>query len=317
MRERQANVHTPPGLRRVLREFGVSPRRSRGQNFLVDAGILARILAAAAVAPGDPVVEVGPGAGILTERLLQCGARVWAVEVDRRLCQLLEERRREWPQAQNLHLLCADARKIDWMALAEAIRVELGKNARERWLKVVANIPYSITTPLLLTFLELDRLLERVVLLVQREVAERLRAGAGSREYGAITVAVRSRFAVQIVGYVPATAFWPVPAVESAIIRLVPLPEPLVPEALTPVFTRVVRAAFGQRRKTLANALKAAAGWDEQAEGVKKALDAAGIDGRRRGETLTVEEFVALARELRDRLGGSGVEVDKDLRKDL
>lgn len=305
---------SPLELRQLLAEYGVRPRRSRGQNFLIDANVLARIVNAADIRPGDLVVEIGPGPGALTERLLAAGAFVFAIEIDRRLCQLLMDR---WGDDPRFHLMAGDAREVDWPKflgeLREA-RAAGGEDGRRKhpevetvprsgwgrgWFKIVANIPYSITTPLLLSILELDRQLERVVLLVQKEVAERLAADPGTPAYCSLTVAVQSRFAVEMVARVPSTVFWPRPAVDSAVIRLFPRAEPLVKGDLQPTFTLLVRAAFNQRRKTLWNALRTAPAFAGKEEALQRALAAAGIDGRRRGETLTPEEFALLARYVR------------------
>lgn len=297
---------SPTELRQLLAQYGIEPRRSRGQNFLIDANVLGRIVAAAGIQPGDPVVEIGPGPGVLTERLLAAGAQIWAIEIDRRLCQLLMARLGNDPA---FHLISADAREVDWLQLLGEIRQAValgdgdgrqqGQGQASGWFKVVANIPYSITTPLLLLILELDRQLERAVLLVQKEVAERLAADAGTPEYGSLTVALQSRFMVELVSRVPATVFWPRPAVDSAVIRLFPRPERLVADELQETFTQLVRAAFGQRRKTLWNALRTAPAFAGKEEVLQRALAAAGIEGVRRGETLTPQEFELLARTLR------------------
>lgn len=271
-------------LKNLLRAHNLRAVHRLGQHFLVDRQILLRICAACGAQPGELVLEIGPGPGALTQVLLQGGARVLAIELDRAMVSLLQH---TLGDAAGLTLVQADVLTVDLAA-------QLGRLLRpgER-AKVAANLPYYITTPVVMRLLETALPLDRVVVTVQREVAERMVAGPGGKDYGALSIAVQYRAEAEIVLQVPRRAFWPVPAVDSAVVALQLRPQPAVaaPEAQ---FFRVVRAAFGQRRKTLGNAL--AGGMGIGKERAAALCAAAGIDPRRRGETLSLEEFAALAR---------------------
>lgn len=283
-------VH-PAAVRRLLQEAGLRPRRSLGQNFLVHAPTLDRIVAAASLTADDLVLEIGPGLGVLTERLLAAAGRVVAVELD---AQLAERLQHLYGDRDNLKLIVGDATKVNWSDCWAA------------WpgpLKVVANLPYQVTTPVLQRLLLEPVPFTVAVLMVQREVAERMMAAPGGRTYGSLSVLVQYWCDVSLVTFVPPTAFVPVPKVESAVIALRRRVAPAVdvpPDAFFPV----VRAGFGQRRKTLRNALSA--GLRLPPAAVAAALDAAGIDPVRRAETLSLEEFAAIARQLSGHAGGDG-----------
>ncbi len=242
-------------------------------------------MAAAGVAPGTTVVEIGPGTGLLTEALLKAGAEVLAVEVDRDLAALLTE------------TLAAPGRLSLWVADA------LTFNFREKFvthpargaIQVVANIPYNITTPLILRLIEMREVFRALYLTVQREVAQRLTAVPGTKAYGALTLACQYRAMVQPVLPIPRAAFYPAPEVASALVRFDLLDAPRVPAPSPARLFRVIRAAFGQRRKMLRNALRRA-GWAEAA--VDAGLAATGIVGSRRGESLSLREFARLAEAL-------------------
>ncbi|MFS8542967.1 MAG: 16S rRNA (adenine(1518)-N(6)/adenine(1519)-N(6))-dimethyltransferase RsmA [Limnochordales bacterium] len=284
-----SRLATPSGAAAVLGHYGLAPRKGLGQNFLVDRHIVAKILDAARLTAADTVLEIGPGLGVLTWELAQRVRHVIAVEVDAGLMRWLRDLFAGHPRVRLVH---EDALSADLAGLLADHPPGPGGTA-----KAVANLPYYITSPLLLRLLEEELPLSLAVVMVQKEVARRLMAGPGSKDYGALTVAVQLRAQVDMVAAVPPGVFFPPPEVESAVVRLTP--RPLPPEAGDGAFvSAVVRAAFAQRRKTLRNALQAAAGpWDKAA--VPAALAAAGIDGRRRGETLSVEEFVRLAAALR------------------
>ncbi len=244
-----------------------------------------RIVAAAGITPGDTVVEIGPGTGLLTEALLEAGAEVLAVEVDRDLAALLSER------------LAVPARLTVWVADALAIdfRQKLDGHRARGAIQVVANIPYNITAPLILRLLEAREVFRALTLTVQREVAARLTAAPGTKTYGAFTLACQYRAEIQPLLSIPRTAFYPAPEVASTLVRFDLLETPRVLAPAWPRLFRVIRAAFSQRRKTLRNAL-CGAGWAEPAVGA--ALAAAGIVGGRRGETLSLVEFARLAEAL-------------------
>ncbi|HEV8354525.1 MAG TPA: 16S rRNA (adenine(1518)-N(6)/adenine(1519)-N(6))-dimethyltransferase RsmA [bacterium] len=271
------DLATPAGTARALREFGLRPRKGWGQHFLVSRRALTAILTAAAVQPHETVLEIGAGLGTLTVELARRAAAVTAVEIDAGLLPALRSALAEYG---NVAIIHGDVMRLDLhAALAGAS-------------KVVANLPYAVASPLIVRLLERPAAVRVMVLTVQREVADRLAARPGGKEYGALSVAVQYRADVATAGRIPATAFYPPPDVESTIIRLDVLARPKVVVADDAAFFRVVKAAFAQRRKTLRNTL--AAGLAITAAEAERACAAAGLDPRRRGETLSLEEFAAL-----------------------
>jgi len=273
-----------------LAAHGVRPRRGLGQSFLVAPGIAGRIVDAAEAAAGEGldgalVVEVGPGAGALTGALIGRAGRLLAIEVDPRLHALLAER---FGRPPHVTWVLGDALTYDYPA--EVARLAGGRPAL-----VVANLPYAVATPILLRLLDCGPLFRALVIMLQREVADRLVARPGTKTYGPLTLAVQARAAARRLFTVPPSAFHPRPAVASAVVAVVPHGAPPVPLAEWPAVRAVVRAAFGQRRKMLRQALVGPDLGLSTAEAAR-ALDAAGIDGRRRGETVSLEEFRRLAR---------------------
>ncbi|MGZ8475246.1 MAG: 16S rRNA (adenine(1518)-N(6)/adenine(1519)-N(6))-dimethyltransferase RsmA [Candidatus Limnocylindria bacterium] len=272
---------TPGQLRRLMGAERLRPRKSLSQNFLTDPAALDAILEAAELSPGDRVVEVGPGLGVLTRRLLAAGASVLAVEVDPRLAEYL---RRELYGVERFELIEADALTI---------------HPRDAFpgasFKLVASIPYHITSPLLHAFLEGDRPPELTVLLVQLEVAERVAAPPGRMSY--LSVFAQNVADAEVVARVPADAFEPAPAVDSAILRLRRRAAPVIPvgEGREP-FYRVVQAGFRQRRKQLHNGLTRELGLTR--ERVEAVLGSCGVDSERRPQTLSVEEWACVATAL-------------------
>ncbi len=252
------------------------PRKRFGQHFLHDPGTIRRILAAIDPRPGQHLVEIGPGQGALTVPLLASGARLDLVELDRDLAALLASRL----QGERLRIHQADALHFDFSALAGA----------SGGLRVVGNLPYNVSTPLLFHLLAQAHAIQDMHFMLQREVVERMAAAPGGGDYGRLSVMVQYRCRVQMLFRIGPGAFTPPPKVESAFVRLVPhasLPHPARDEGL---FARLVRQAFGRRRKTLRNALRGLADLRDFA--------AAGIDPGRRPETLFVSEFVALSNHL-------------------
>lgn len=262
----------------ILKTFGIHMSKKLGQNFLIDGNVVDGIVSAAKVTPGDAVLEVGPGIGTLTQGLAEAGAAVTAVELDRRLLDVLGKTLEGY---ENVRVVHGDILKID-------ISREIN---REKY-KLVANLPYYITTPIIMKFLEERLPVELLVTMVQKEVAERMVARPGGKDYGALSVAVQYYTEPEIMFIVPPQAFIPPPAVESAVIRCTVRSTPPVTVDSEKMFFRVVKAAFAQRRKTLANGLKAGGLTKEDTDHV---LAQAGIDGMRRGEQLTLDEFAAIA----------------------
>jgi 16S rRNA (adenine1518-N6/adenine1519-N6)-dimethyltransferase len=251
------------------------PRKSWGQNFLIDLNIQRKILDAAEIAPGEQVVEIGPGRGILTRGLLERGAELLAIELDPLLVKHL---RQEIPFV-HLNLVQGDALQYPYDRITPPY-------------KVVANLPYYLSTPLLFRLLEERRRISRMVLMLQKEVAERVVAPVGEKNYGVLSVMVQLYADVRIAFHVSRGCFRPCPDVDSSVIVLTPLPQPRVPLRDEALFGRIVRGAFGHRRKRLANAL-ADAGFSR--DHVDAALQKIGLDPARRGETLSLAEFAALA----------------------
>ncbi len=262
----------------ILKAFGLHMSKKLGQNFLIDAGIVQGIVDAAQIHPGDHVLEIGPGIGTLTQGLAEAGADVTAVELDKKLPAVLAETLKAYDR---VRIVPGDILKVDIPAL-------MGQEP----FKVVANLPYYITTPILMTLLERRLPITMMVTMVQKEVAERMTARPGSRSYGALSVAVQYYTEPEIVLNVPPRSFIPAPEVDSVVIACRVRSVPAVKVSEEKLFFRVVRAAFGQRRKTLANALRGGGFPKEQ---VRAAMERAQMDPQRRGETLSLEEFGRLA----------------------
>jgi 16S rRNA (adenine1518-N6/adenine1519-N6)-dimethyltransferase len=253
----------------------VRPKKRFGQNFLHDSSVVERILTAAAVDAGARVLEIGPGLGALTERLLEQGAEMTVMEVDRELAARLVERGEP-----KLTVHQGDALRLDWPTLLSAPPYRL-----------VANLPYNISSQILFKILDHHRLFSRLVLMFQKEVGDRLCASPGGRDYGILSVFCQLWFDVKRVTVVHPGAFFPPPKVQSVVLCFDPLAAPRVPVAAEPFFRRVVKGSFSQRRKTLRNAL-VGSGF---AAGLDEALSAADIDPGRRGETLSLAEFARLS----------------------
>ncbi|MCL6446543.1 MAG: 16S rRNA (adenine(1518)-N(6)/adenine(1519)-N(6))-dimethyltransferase RsmA [Armatimonadetes bacterium] len=291
-------------LPKILAEHGFRCRKRWGQNFLVDENILRKITAAARLSPADIVVEIGAGTGVLTRALAQNAGLVVAVEIDRRLMPVLTENLKDFD---NVELVFRDALALDFDALVkEKAAGRAGPPAAVPAYKVVANIPYAITTPLLLHLLRGKFHFSFLLLMVQQEVARRLVAGPKDGDYGAFSIVVQYYTEPKILFRVPRTVFYPRPEVDSAVVCLERRIKPAVEVPDEDLFFGLVRSAFGQRRKTILNALAGgpptAAAPPGSARGLtrdawRKILQAAGIDPGRRGESLGSEEFAALARQ--------------------
>jgi 16S rRNA (adenine1518-N6/adenine1519-N6)-dimethyltransferase len=282
------NLSSPAAVGAVLRRHNLRPQRRLGQNFLVDANILAKICDAAELEPGAGVLEIGPGLGVLTQQLAERvgeTGKVLSIEIDRSLLPVLDESLADLPQATVVN---ADALSVDFDEAADTYSLPLP-------LHVVANIPYQITSPLIAKFLAMEKPLSTIVLLVQKEVAGRLTAKADTPEYGAFSLFAQYYAEIEIVGQVSPRCFFPPPEVTSSIIKLCPRKITLESIADPELLFRIIHAGFGQRRKTLSNSLSndPTLGWSK--ERTLSALTQAGIDPSRRGETLTIEDFARLA----------------------
>lgn len=280
--------------RRVLARHGLTPKRAFSQNFLISESAVARIAAAVAPALGERVLELGPGLGTLTGALLRAGADVVAIERDRGMIAVLAA---EMPRAR-VRVIEGDAAEVDYAALAAELCPSDTGGAK---LAVTGNLPYAVTGGILRNLTTARQHLSRAVVMVQREVRDRMLAEPGTSEYGALTVFVQGAFAVTPVLAVPPGAFFPTPKVASAVVKLVPH---AVPRALeTPALRRLVRAIFDARRKTLRNALGRVYGQ----RCADEALDALRVDPQLRGETLGVEQMAALADALQEPPDGTSV----------
>ncbi len=272
-------VLTPPEVRALLDAHGLRPSRALGQNFLVDANTARRIVHLAGVREGERVLEIGPGLGSLTVALAAGGAHVHALEMDRHLLPALESVLAD-AGASDVHVVQGDALTYDYER-------ELDGGP---WV-CISNLPYNVATPVVLRILEVAPCVQRLLVMVQREVGERLASGPGSRVYGASSVRVRYHATASVVGSVPPTVFLPKPNVESVLVLIERRPAPAVhlddPESMF----RLVRAGFGQRRKMLRRSLRA-----ELGDGVDGILERAGVDPRARAESLDVEAWAAVAR---------------------
>jgi 16S rRNA (adenine1518-N6/adenine1519-N6)-dimethyltransferase len=271
----------------VMRRYQIDPKRSLGQNFLLDTTHLDRIVAAADLTPQDTVLEIGPGLGTLTSRLAAQAGHVVAVELDNRLIELLAADFADRPHVQIVH---GDILKVEPSAL---LTTHAALNDAHRY-KVVANLPYYITSVVLRHLLEATPPPSLAVVMVQKEVAERICAAPG--DLSLLAVSVQFYAIPRIVQRVPAGAFYPTPKVDSAVLRLEIRPQPAVTSVSPQAFFAVVRAGFGQKRKQLANSLSA--GLKAPKALVQEALDRAEIDPKRRAETLTLEEWGRVAQLL-------------------
>jgi len=272
-------------IRSELREYGLFPKKRLGQHFLVDLNILNEVIRAARVGKEDVVVEVGPGLGEMTLPLARLANRVIAIEIDPKLIEILKKKLADWP---NVEVVRADILKADFKSF-------LKKEGRP--VKVVANLPYQISTPLLFRFIESREVFSTFTLMLQKEVARRMAASPGGKEYGRLSVLLQMFLDLSVCFFIPPSAFFPPPKVESAVVQMVWKEKPMVEAQDEEWFKKVVKACFGYRRKTLINALRHSE--LSLPKSIESRMEKVGIDPRRRPETLTIEEFVHLADALK------------------
>ncbi len=269
----------------VIKKYGFSFQKRYGQNFLIDAHVLDKIIDAADIGKEDGVIEIGPGIGTMTQRLCERAAKVVAVEIDKELIPILSDTLSGYS---NLKIINADVMKTDMTAL---IRDEFaGMNV-----KIVANLPYYITTPIVMSLLEQHLPLSSITIMVQKEVAVRMQAGPGTKDYGALSLAVQYYADTYIAANVPPNCFMPRPKVGSSVIRLTVRNTSEIEVTNEKLMFDLIRASFNQRRKTLVNAIGNFAGLDISKEAVAKALNDMGLDENVRGETLDLRQFAALS----------------------
>ena len=275
----------PQNTIEVLNRYGFSFSKRFGQNFLIDAHVLSKIIAAAGITQEDCVLEIGPGIGTMTQALAENAGHVYAVEIDDKLIPILSDTLSSYDNVTVIH---DDILKVDIRKLAEEV-------CGGRKFKVCANLPYYITTPIIMGLLEGDAPIDNITVMVQKEVAERMQALPGTKDYGALSLAVRYYADPYLVANVPQNCFMPRPDVSSAVIRLTKLPAPRVQVRDPHLLFAVIRASFNQRRKTLFNGLRNSAEIPYIADVIRAAIETLGRGESVRGEALTLEEFAKLA----------------------
>jgi len=273
-------------IKQELKEYGLFPKKRLGQHFLVDQDILNEVIRAAQVGKEDAVLEVGPGLGEMTLALARLAKQVTAVEIDPRFVRILKKKLADWP---NVEVVEADILRVDFKSF-------LTREGRP--LKVVANLPYQISTPLLFRFIETKDVFSTLTLMLQKEVAARMAASPARKEYGPLSVFAQLFLDASVLFFIKPAAFFPPPKVESAVVHMVWKERPMVEPRDEAWLKRVVKASFGYRRKTLVNALKHSE--LPLPESVESRMEAVEIDPRRRPETLAIEEFIRLAEALRN-----------------
>lgn len=269
----------------VLKKYEFVFQKRFGQNFLIDSHVLDKILKAADIGENDFVLEIGPGIGTLTQHLAAAAGKVTAVEIDSALIPVLEDTLQDFPNAEVVH---SDILKMDLEKLAE-------EKSQGRPMKVVANLPYYITTPILMELLEKKIPIDSITVMVQKEVAKRMCVGPGSKDYGALSLAVQYYAEPSIIASVPPNCFMPRPKVGSSVIQLKIYEKPPVAVQDVHLMFQLIRASFNQRRKTLANGLLNYEGLSFQKEEIQQALEECGFAPNVRGESLRLEEFARLA----------------------
>ena len=280
-----ATLGNPTNTIAVLQKYNFNFQKKFGQNFLVDANILEKIISAAEVTKEDCVLEIGPGIGTMTQYLCENAREVIAVEIDKKLIPILQND--TLSSYNNVTLINDDILKVDINAI-----VQEKNNGKP--IKVVANLPYYITTPIIMGLFEKKVPLESITIMVQKEVAQRMQVGAGTKDYGALSLAVQYYAKPEMMMTVPASCFIPRPNVDSAVIRLTRYDNPPVSVKDEKKMFDIIHAAFNQRRKTLINSLNNAAGLDIKKEGALAALETMGLSATIRGEALSLSQFAQL-----------------------
>ncbi|MBQ2100487.1 MAG: 16S rRNA (adenine(1518)-N(6)/adenine(1519)-N(6))-dimethyltransferase RsmA [Lachnospiraceae bacterium] len=283
-----ANLGIPRNTIEVLQKYNFNFQKKFGQNFLIDTSVLERIISAAQITKEDMVLEIGPGIGTMTQYLAEAAGSVVAVEIDKNLIPILEETLSAYT---NVTVINEDVLKLDLRQLAEE------KNGGKP-IKVVANLPYYITTPIIMNLFESGVPLNSITIMVQKEVAERMQVGPGTKDYGALSLAVQYYAKPEIVANVPPNCFIPRPSVGSAVIRLTRHEKPPVEVKDAQYMFSLIRASFNQRRKTLANGLSNAPELGLSRDRVTEVLENMGLSATIRGEALTLEQFAELSNRL-------------------
>ena len=280
-----AYLGTPSATKEIINKYSFAFQKKFGQNFLIDSNVLESIIRGAEITKDDFVLEIGPGIGTMTQYLCEAARQVVAVEIDKRLIPILEDTLSEYD---NVEVINQDVLKVDIKSLAEE------KNNCKP-IMVVANFPYYITTPIIMGLFESGVPIDSITIMVQKEVADRMQTGPGSKDYGALSLAVQYYATAKVILNVSATCFMPRPNVDSAVIKLTRHKEPTVNVADEKLMFKIIRASFNQRRKTLVNGLKNSPELSFSKEQIVKAIEKIGKPETIRGEALTLEEFAELA----------------------
>ncbi|HEX7415665.1 MAG TPA: 16S rRNA (adenine(1518)-N(6)/adenine(1519)-N(6))-dimethyltransferase RsmA [Smithellaceae bacterium] len=268
----------------IIHQYGIKPHKRLGQSFLLDGNVIKKIATVADISSEDIVIEIGAGIGVLTEEITQIARKVIAVEIDTQLVEILKDKLGGYS---NVEIHSGDILKYDFNSIAQRYKTKV---------RVVGNVPYNISSPLLFHLLSSRSVINGFILMLKREVVQRLVSLPNNKSYGVPSVILQMFASVEKIFDVPSTCFYPRPKVESAVIKGVFLDKPLMELADEAFFTQLVKASFAQRRKMLMNNLKNAKLLDGIPEAkLKDALSSTGIDGKRRGETLSIEEFGKLS----------------------
>lgn len=278
-------IATVEGTKAVISKYPFAFQKKFGQNFLIDPHVLDKIIRSADITEEDCIIEIGPGIGCVTQALLENAGKVISIEIDDQLIPILTE---QFGSEPNFKLIHKDVLKVDLKKLIE-------EESPNRKVKVVANLPYYITTPIIMTLLENELPIDSITVMVQKEVADRLASKPGTKQYGAITVSVNYFCESYLVANVPRNCFMPRPNVDSAVIQLKLHDEPPVKVKNTKQLFKIIKAAFLLRRKTLLNTLAAHGDLGIEKDKLKQLLDDSGIGAQTRGETLSIEEFAKLS----------------------
>lgn len=280
-----ADLGSAKSTANIINKYGFSFQKRFGQNFLIDEHVLDKIVDAALIGKEDGVIEIGPGIGTMTQRLCEAASKVVAIEIDKELIPILNETMSGYD---NVKIINADVMKTD---LGKLIRDEFSGMS----VKVVANLPYYITTPIVMSLLENHLPVESITIMVQKEVAQRMQAGPGTKDYGALSLAVQYYADTYIAANVPPNCFMPRPKIGSGVIRLTVRKEAKVEVTDEKIMFSLIRAAFNQRRKTLVNAVTNFPGLDYSKEDIEKALAELDISEKIRGEALSLQQFAHLS----------------------
>ena len=280
----------PQNTIEILQKYHFNFQKKFGQNFLIDTHVLEKIISAAGITKDDMVLEIGPGIGTMTQYLAEAAGKVAAVEIDKNLIPILEDTLSEYD---NVMVINDDVLKVDIRGLVE-------KENGGRPVKVVANLPYYITTPIIMGLFESHVPIDSITIMVQKEVADRMQEGPGSKEYGALSLAVQYYAKPEIVVNVPPNCFMPQPKVGSAVIRLTRHSEPPVTVKSEKLLFQVIRASFNQRRKTLANGLANYGAFGLPKEELQACIEELGVPVNIRGEALSLEQFAQLSNIIYD-----------------